>query len=1128
MLPVSLRRMTAPVAGAAALVLATVTAGFAQGSTGKVQGRVIDSQTGQPIAAAQVEVLGTNRGNITNDEGYYFINEVPAGLRDIRAVSIGYREVVVNDQRVLAGQTLTLNFELEPTAVEVEALVVEGERNPLVPRDQVSSKAIVTGEKIDELPLDNASSIVALQPGVISTNNGITIRGSRPNEEATYVDGVLVRRFQTGTASPLELPTNALAQVDVTTGGFSARYSDAQSGIVTYTTRTGGDDFTGAVSYFTDALGPKDWREGFHRGELSLGGPIFGDLSFFVAGTAEGRQHARIAPGTQLLVPSGVDRSFVLPASTVDGLTDSVEVAFPRYVPWDNGPTEPFDQADEYNLVSKLNYGVGGGSNLSASYYRNRAQTLNRPIFPGGIPSQLYNPQGTGATLNTTDVLTLGGYFVLMQTATQALALDVKGSYQRFRSEIGIPDQDWLRDHADPALGFNFSRMEFLVDDWDRFELTDPVYFGLRSRVLAEDSLFVLFPGRSSDLATRQTVPGVPVNLRLNPFGLASNFPISGFVGTRGGLGIGGLAGEQRLESNWVFAGSLDWQAGRYNRIFVGGDYADISSERMQVALFEGPISPYRNDPVRAGFFVQDRLDLGDVVLEAGLRYDYFDPGGEFPRLPGFVTNVPDSLRGDAFVADDPTDLSTLRRLEDCGGAATAPQRTRADGTVVCKNNFIEAESKTAWSPRIAVSFPVTSTSTFRLSYGQNVQVPALQASGGFEGAVGTAAGQAGLFSGVFADLQGGIANTNTRYGREVDLPRTTLFEAGYRRLFGEDLVFDIAAYAKTVRNGLTYRTLPFTDPVKGGTVNINVLTNADYALTRGFDVRVDKRFGELVDISANYSYVDARGTGSDPASYVDILKRGSSNLALRTGNPVAPPEAMLPLDQSRTHNFSGTVSILFPEAWGEGYEGLLSDVGVFATFSARSGLPFTRITNAGSGDTGPPTDLGLSGEIAEAIHASSTPWTKSLDLRAHKGFTVSGLRMRAFADWRNPLDIENITNIFLETGTTRNELFREASVRGHLVDSRLDGDTNIDDFHVQCVGFESDPTALCDVPSTEPIVNAYSLQKAEERFGNGDGLYTVEEQRNAMNTWYNNIRNGEQFYRRSDQSLRLGFEVIF
>src|SRR5688572_8529239 len=237
---------------------------LAQGAGGKVQGRVVDA-AGQPLPAVSVFVEGTNRGNITNAQGDYFILEVPAGLHRVHAERIGYRSVVVDNQRVLAGQTLTLNFTLEQAAVQVEALVVAGERTQAVPRDQVSSKSIVTGETIDQLPLDNANSIILLQPGVINTNDGRTIRGSRPGEEAVYVDGVLVRRYQNGATEPLELPTNGLAQVDVTTGGFGARFGEAQSGVINYVTRTGGSRFQGNASLMTDRIAPTDWNSGLTR-----------------------------------------------------------------------------------------------------------------------------------------------------------------------------------------------------------------------------------------------------------------------------------------------------------------------------------------------------------------------------------------------------------------------------------------------------------------------------------------------------------------------------------------------------------------------------------------------------------------------------------------------------------------------------------------------------------------------------------------------------------------------------------------------------------------------------------------------------------------------------------------------
>ncbi|NNK48457.1 MAG: hypothetical protein HKP01_06260, partial [Gemmatimonadetes bacterium] len=114
---------------AAFLVLLSLllpSATLAQATTGKVQGRVTDSATGDPIAGALVRVDGTTLANITNAQGFYFINEVLPGLQNIRAEVLGYRGEALEGQRILAGQTFTSNFELLQAAVELEALMVVG------------------------------------------------------------------------------------------------------------------------------------------------------------------------------------------------------------------------------------------------------------------------------------------------------------------------------------------------------------------------------------------------------------------------------------------------------------------------------------------------------------------------------------------------------------------------------------------------------------------------------------------------------------------------------------------------------------------------------------------------------------------------------------------------------------------------------------------------------------------------------------------------------------------------------------------------------------------------------------------------------------------------------------------
>jgi hypothetical protein len=1108
---------------AALLLVLAAPSAFAQ-ATGKIQGRVVDAQTGEAIAGATVRVLGTTRGGISGEDGYYFINEVGAGLQTIVAEFIGRRAFRIENQRVLAGQTMTLNFELEVAAIELEALVVAGERNPLVPRDQVSSKAIVTGELIDALPLDNASGIVVLQPGVIDTNQGRTIRGSRPNEEAVYVDGVITRRYSTGESEPIEMPTNALAEVNVTTGGLGAQYSDAGSGLVNYITKSGGPTFGGSLSFFTDQLNPnKDWRTGFNRLEFTFGGPILRDqnLSFFVAGHVEGRKYQGVNDGwldVPILLNDGVDVFDATSAPAFGGLvgdpavftlarssgavsgTDSVRVAFPNFTAWDNGPTLPYNPQDEYTFLGRLDWGIAGGSSLDFSYKREREQNIDLGV------EELYNADGYDATLNYADVLTAGGYFLISQSASSALALDVKASYQKYFDQNGEPDSEWLLDHRSPTLGFNFSSIKF-AQDWKDWEISELIVEGARSNAIPNAALQI-YPDRF-DLSASQSLPGLTANLRLNPYGMRNEFDIMG-------PGNGGL--DYTRERNWIFSGVLDWQAGRYFRLQTGGDLALIHAERVSVNLYTGRAAPAINDPVRGGLFATGRLDIGDVVIDAGLRWDYFQPDGQYPRVPGYVFNVPDSLKAD-FVRLEAGEYETLQDyeaglvpLEDCGGATTAPQRTRTDGTVVCKPNFIDAETKTELSPRLGISFPVTIKSTFRLSYSHNIQTPPI--GGTFGGQVN---GLIGMFDDVYDDLAGGTANTNTTFGRDVDLPRTVLFEAGYRQLIGEDLVVDLAAYNKTMRNALTFRKISYENPnFPGQFLFINSLVNADYTQVLGVDVAIDKRFGQFADFAFNYSYIDARGTGSDPFTYTGLLLRRNTNLSVLTGNPVIPPDVILPLEQSRTHNFAGTFSLLFPQDYQQGTTlgSIFSDFGVFMTYFVASGLNYTRLENSANGQTGPPTFAGLGGIPAEDLNTSQMPWEKRLDVRFTKGFPLGGTRVLVFVDWRNPFNLTNTNQIFLETGTSKNEAWKNKQVNQQMTDPTLDGDTDIDGFDI-----------LRESPDND--LNVFSLLQAEKPYGDGDGYFSVEEQRSAFGAFYD-LRWGEQYFTESNQAFRLGLEWRF
>ena len=138
----------------------------AQGTSGKIEGTVRD-QSGAPLNGAQVFIVGTAFAAVSNERGYYFLNNVPAGSYTVRGQYIGYSPGEVRQVRVFAGQTMTINIPLEQRAIEVSGVTVTVEQTPIVPRDQVTSKGIMQGDVISALPFDAVGQMLRLQPGAV-------------------------------------------------------------------------------------------------------------------------------------------------------------------------------------------------------------------------------------------------------------------------------------------------------------------------------------------------------------------------------------------------------------------------------------------------------------------------------------------------------------------------------------------------------------------------------------------------------------------------------------------------------------------------------------------------------------------------------------------------------------------------------------------------------------------------------------------------------------------------------------------------------------------------------------------------------------------------------------------------
>ncbi len=1075
---------------ARAFALAAVAFGFsasalAAQSTGKIEG-VVRDQNDQPVPNARVVLVGTAFSAVADPQGYWFINSVPAGQYDVRASFVGYAPKQYAGVRILSGQTITQDILLEQTAVEIMEITVVAAENALVPRDQVTSKQLIDGGYTDKLPVDNIAEMFALQPGVMSNGSGsrISVRGGRQDENVTYIDGVPVTpgnrgALRDGTNSgrgvqQIEIGTNQFEDASITTGAASAEFGNAQGGVIAITTRSGGQRFSGNIGFETDELSGTKMSAGYNRLQASFGGPLVGDLTFFVGGTLDGTRFGR-GGFNGWEVPSwvrvGVDTTFAIAKST-SATSDTLYLPVHKVAVFRGecdafyvaGAADP-EIADNYGydcngnmnpgggsssttqLTSKLNWSFGQGSRISLSYLASR-----------GMSRGATGTDGTFGTTNTQQVVTLNWNQVLSKSSARAVALDAYVSYQSNRSINSLLTNESERDTRDPFLGWYLTGFDYEYDG-DDFPVTDEMIRDFRLQS-----------------ATGRTT--IYDRANSNQYG-STNSGYGGSIGNPGSIGSFGSAPgtlNTANETRMLGKANLDWQVDRYNRVKIGGEYTQYELDTYSVgAASQGFSDIWKASPVRYNLFAEDRLDLGDVVLVGSLRYDYYKLGGEkwkdFPRISSWPGFTPDSLES---------------RLE-------------------------EYPSHSYVSPHIQVAFPVTDRTNFRLSYGQQVQTPDF----------------ATMLFGSNTDLA--TSNTNQNYGTDLDFGKTILFEFGVRHAFSDDMVFDVTVFNKDNLANAAGRLLFPIDPRTGAPGNVRATVNADFGNTRGIDMRIDRRIGNIFNGALAYTYQDARNTGSDPYSYINFGARITSAV---TGSPISPPQAAQPVAYSRPHSLAAQAAFTFPADFAEGsvIGAIMSRGGIYATARYSSGTAYTRCDPSLEGEQNIISG-GTCNTIFGDFNASRLPAYKMVDLRVTKGFNLGGLDLTAYADARNVLNIKNIGGVFAQTGSIQNERYRERlwvtdsssfaqNGLANGVYNTFTGDISLPNSDAGCASWRT----AGNNPSPP---TCYFFRKGEQRFGNGDGIYTLQEQRvasdlNRLGTFHISRFAG------GGRLLRLGLEMNF
>jgi TonB-dependent starch-binding outer membrane protein SusC len=196
-----------------AALLCTAPPLFAQ-ATGTIRGTVTQSGSGRPLAGARVEVVGSERGAVTNAGGEYTINGVPAGAASLRASLLGHAPAT-RAVSVGSGETASADFVLAEQSLGLDALVVTGTAgaaqrrtvgNAITQLDVEDLTSKTTVVNVTEILQSRTPGVTILpNAGTAGTAADIRIRGAGSlvtYAPVVYVDGVRYNTEGLGNFSP--------------------------------------------------------------------------------------------------------------------------------------------------------------------------------------------------------------------------------------------------------------------------------------------------------------------------------------------------------------------------------------------------------------------------------------------------------------------------------------------------------------------------------------------------------------------------------------------------------------------------------------------------------------------------------------------------------------------------------------------------------------------------------------------------------------------------------------------------------------------------------------------------------------------------------------------------------------
>lgn len=326
--------------------------------------------------------------------------------------------------------------------------------------------------------------------------------------------------------------------------------------------------------------------------------------------------------------------------------------------------------------------------------------------------------------------------------------------------------------------------------------------------------------------------------------------------------------------------GNLSWQANKLHLMKFGFDvkahelyYEDINLVPVETGPneFKFSVEPiafpshdlYVNNPYELAFYAQDKFELPSLIVNVGMRVDYFEPDGRVPS--------------------DPKDPNVYNPLLPERAAQTLEERLAYW--------YKDVDAKMRISPRLGIAYPMSDKGVFHFAYGHFVQRPIFER----------------MYSNPEYELESGVGLNTVMGNPDLDMEETVTYEFGFQQQIHEDVSLSTSLYFRDIRSLVA--TDRIVETYSSGTKYAQYV-NRSFGEVKGITLSLDKRMANNFSAFVDYTYQIAEGNASDPQSAYNDLKGN---------NPREPEQQLVPLDWDRRHTLNASLTYAKPGRKGYG-----------------------------------------------------------------------------------------------------------------------------------------------------------------------------------------------------------------